>query len=151
MPSSSEKLCNPVQYVYKGVQVRKYNTIRIRVDEKTYKEIIDTGIDTGLSTRKILAHSSKPCERCIDKPVVVLTDNGEVNIKRGILSKRIPISYGNSNRANCRTIIDTETGAIFKSIKEVADLIKMKYTTLLDQLNNRSKNTTKFKFHEQGN
>lgn len=82
---------NPVVEVYRGIEIRKYPQIKFRVDVITFKEIIDAHLDTGMSTRSILGHSSKPCESC--KNVFVTTFNSkddEVKIKRGILSKRIP-------------------------------------------------------------
>ena len=94
MPETPTEKSNPVVETYRGIEVRKYNVIHLRVDSITYKEMIDAGHDTGLSQRKILAYSSMPCRCCEGTNVIVFTDNGERKIKRGILSRRIPNTCG---------------------------------------------------------
>ncbi len=95
---------NPILYYHKEVPVRKYNTVNMRIDEITYKELIDSESDTGLSLRKIIGYSSTPCEKCVNTFVVVRTENGQVKVKRGILSKRIPGSNGiNKITKNAKT------------------------------------------------
>lgn len=149
MSESSQDRCNPIQYYHRGLPIRKYNSIHLRIDEITYKELIDAEHDTGLSLRKILSHSSTPCERCINTYVIVLTDNGAVKIKRGIFSKRLPTSDGNRSHVISRKVINQTTGEIYKSVREASDLLGIKYTTLLDKLNNKTENNTNCIFHEQ--
>ena len=82
---------NPVIYVYRGVEIRKYPMVYLRVDPLTMQDIIDARLDTNLSDREILGHSSKPCSCCVNKGVRVYDkDDNLKEIKRGILSKRIP-------------------------------------------------------------
>lgn len=84
-------MANPVIDFYKGIPIRKYNTIRMRIDTTTLKKIIDLEETTNLSQRQIICYSSKPCTCCKDSFVTVATEGGEVHIPRGILSKKIPI------------------------------------------------------------
>lgn len=55
-PSASEKIKfdNPVVEIYKGVKVRKYNKLQIRVNQFEYKRIIDARIDLGLTGRSAI-------------------------------------------------------------------------------------------------
>jgi len=138
-------------YFYKGVPVRKHNVIHLRVDEITYKEIIDTEESTGLSQRKILAHSSAPCEKCIGTEVMVMTDDGTVKIKRGILSKRIPVSYNGNKKKfheSSKKVRNIITGEILDSVRTAHRVSGIPYTTLLDKLNGVIINNTEFVFYE---
>jgi len=82
---------NSVAYVYRGIEIQKYPRINIRVDQITMQEIIDASIESGMSYREILGYSSRPCECCQNKGVVVFDRKDQkITIKRGILSKRIP-------------------------------------------------------------
>lgn len=93
----SEK--NPIVEYCHGLPVRKYNFIGIRLDPISYKELIETEFATGLSQRQILGYSSLPCNCCKETFVHTYTDNkGEVKIKRGLLSKRIPNGSGSSTK-----------------------------------------------------
>lgn len=94
MAESNYEKSNPVLYHYKGIPIRRFNTVNLRIDEITYKELIDAEVETGLSQRKILAYSGMPCKSCEGTFVTAFTDNGEVKIKRGIFSKRIPNTNG---------------------------------------------------------
>lgn len=89
---------NSVVEEYKGFKIRKYNKISLRVDELTYKDLIDAKEETGLSDRKILGYSSMPCRCCEGTHVIIFTDNGERKIKRGIFAKRIPELPGHTNK-----------------------------------------------------
>jgi hypothetical protein len=143
---------NPVVEIYKGKTIRIHNTIKIRVDQITLKKIIDVQDETNLSVRKILSYSSTPCEKCKLELVRVITDDGEVRIERGILSKRIPSSHGNcKNRGNekGRKVLDTETGKIYDSIKQMCKAHKLIYPSMVDKLNGRTPNTTTFIYYEQ--
>lgn len=85
---------NPVVETFEGIEIRRYNRIVFKVDAQTYKEIIQVELDTKLSTRKILGHSSKPCKHCENTTIIAFNrDDEEVKIPRGILSKRIPTTH----------------------------------------------------------
>lgn len=86
---------NPVVEIYKGVPIRKYPVVKIYVDTISLKQIIDTQQDTGLSVKKILAYSSRPCSCCTGVNVIILKKDGkEIEIPRGIISKRIGNASG---------------------------------------------------------
>lgn len=86
---------NPIVGTYKGVTVRKCNPIVLKLGEAVFKSLIDEVERTGLSIPKILAYSSRPCDRCKDVMVVAYNKDGnEQKIKRGILSKHIPQNNG---------------------------------------------------------
>lgn len=54
---------------------------------------------------------------------------------------------GDKNPAS-RKLINTETGEIFSTIKEVLPLVNLKRTTFQAMLNNQNPNKTKFKYYE---
>lgn len=57
-----------------------------------YKILILESERTGLPITKILAFSSKPCERCCEIDVIIYDKEDEkLNIKRGILYNNIPL------------------------------------------------------------
>lgn len=88
---------NPIVEVYKGVVIRKTNLYKHRFNAVVYKLLILESERTGLPISKILAYSSKPCERCINTEVIVYNkEDEEVRIKRGILSRHIPEGNGTS-------------------------------------------------------
>lgn len=138
-----------ILYYYENIPVRRHNIVPIRVDETTYRELIDAEIQTGLSQRKILAYSATPgCERCANSPVKVLVNGREVQIKRGILSKRIPISFTSKKIGHKRNrpVINIATGEIFQSAKEILKFVDIAYSPLLRRLNSEVENNTPFKF-----
>jgi uncharacterized protein YcbX len=97
---------NPVVEVYKGVVIRQSNLYKFRMSSTLYKMLILESERTGLPISKILAYSSKPCERCLTTDVVAFNKEGdEVKIKRGILSRHIPESNGTSiiHQAHAKT------------------------------------------------
>lgn len=60
-----------------------------------YKTLILESERTGLPISKILAYSSKPCERCSEVDITVFNKNDdEFKIKRGILFKNMPQGSG---------------------------------------------------------
>jgi len=62
-----------------------------------FKILILESERTGLPISKILAFSSKPCERCSTVDVIAFNKDGdEVKIKRGILSRHMPEGNGTS-------------------------------------------------------
>ena len=84
---------SPVVEVYKGVNIRKCNIVRLRLGVVAYKKILDIVESSGLSIQKVIAYSGKPCERCKDVDVIVFNKAGEEKkIKRGI----VPIPQQNS-------------------------------------------------------
>ena len=140
-----------ILYEYKGTPVRRHNIVKFRVDEITFKEIIDIELETGLSQRKIIAYSATPCKCCENSSVIAFVNDKEVKIKRGILSKRIPVSFSNkkTNHKNNRPVINTDTGEIFESVKAVLKFVDITYSPLLDRLNNRVNNNTPFQFLDE--
>lgn len=53
-----------------------------------------------------------------------------------------------SNNPAARKLINTETGEIFDTIKEVLPLVNLKRTTFQAMLNNQNPNKTNFKYYE---
>ncbi len=140
-----------ILYIYKDVPVRKHNYVKLRVDEITFKEIIDLEVETGLSQRKILGYSASPCKCCENTSVNVFINDKEVKIKRGILSRRIPASFTNKKHKhiNNRPVINTETKQIFESVKQILQFVDISYNPLLDRLNGRCINNTPFVFYDE--
>lgn len=92
-PKETKEPTNPIVLTYRGVEIRKYPSLRIRVDQLTMRDIIDARIDTGMSDRQILGYSSCPCDSCKNISVQAYNNaDKKVEIKRGLLSKRIPKS-----------------------------------------------------------
>ena len=54
-----------------------------------------------------------------------------------------------ANNPAARKLINTETGEIFDTIKEVLPLVNLKRTTFQAMLNNQNRNKTNFKYYEQ--
>jgi hypothetical protein len=140
-----------ILYHYKNVPVRRHNIVIIRVDEITYKEIIDIEKETGLSQRKIIGYSATPCKCCENSSVRVFVNDKEVSVKRGILSKRIPVSFTQKkiNHNNNRPVINVVTGEIYPSAKSILPFVDISYNPLLDRLNDRVPNNTPFKFLDE--
>lgn len=82
------KFNNPVIIEnYRGFKIRKYCTIKIRVNHFEAKKFIDMKIDSELSAREVLQISSKPCENCKGICVHSFNKKGEpVCVPRNILS-----------------------------------------------------------------
>lgn len=77
---------NPIIEIYKGVNVRTINEVKLPLGPIHFKRIIDESDKTGLSIPKLLAYSGKPCEKCKDICVVIYGKEGEViHVRRGIL------------------------------------------------------------------
>lgn len=88
---------NPVVEIYKGITIRQCNQYQIRLSAVMFKTLILESERTGLPISKILAFSSKPCDRCVGTDVVTFNKEGEeVKVKRGILSRHIPEGNGSS-------------------------------------------------------
>lgn len=149
--SKNKNETSDVLYEYMGVKVRRHNIIHLRVDEITYKKIIDIERETGLSIRKILGYSATPCKCCETSPVIAFNHGKEIRIERGIFSKRIPVSFSNKkrNHMNNRPVINTITNEVFDSVKEILKFVDITYNPLLDRLNNRVENNTPFKFLDE--
>ena len=81
---------NPVVEEYNGIKIRKSNKYMLRIGAPLFKFLILESERTGLPISKILAFSSKPCERCSQIEVIAYNSKDEeVRIKRGILSRHI--------------------------------------------------------------
>lgn len=73
--------------VYKGIVIRKSNVVGFRFSAHKYKELIDEAFSTGLSLPKIIALSSRPCEKCKGVKVVSYNDESEkIEVRRGIIA-----------------------------------------------------------------
>ncbi len=78
---------NPVIEIYKGIEIRRTNTIRLRFGVVQYKKILDEVEETGLSIHKVIAYSGKPCDKCKGVDVVYYDSCDNIHkIKRGILA-----------------------------------------------------------------
>lgn len=96
---------NPIVEIYKGIIIRNSNTYKMRMNAIVYKLLVLESERTGLPISKILAYSSKPCEKCLNVDVTAFNkEDEEVKIKRGILSRHIPEGNGTSiiNQANAK-------------------------------------------------
>lgn len=92
---SKPKNSNPVVEVYKGIVIRRYQKITIRLSAEAIKQIIDTQETTNLSAAQILGHSSKPCDCCKGLNVTTFnSDNEKVFVPRGILFKSTLTKHG---------------------------------------------------------
>lgn len=90
-----KKYENPVVEIYKGRPIHQSNPVMLKFGPAIFKHILDEVERTGLSIYKVLAYSSKPCERCKDVMVIAFDKNGiEQKVKRGIMSKTIPQDNG---------------------------------------------------------
>lgn len=88
---------NPVVEVYKGIQIRENNRYVFRMGPVMFKTLILESERTGFPISKILAYSSKPCDRCSMTDIIIFNKEGEeVKLKRGILSRHIPEGNGTS-------------------------------------------------------
>ena len=77
---------NLVIETYKGIDIRKSNVIRFRVGANKFKELIDAVEETGLSIPKIIAMSSRPCDKCKGLHIIAYSSSGdEIKIKKGVL------------------------------------------------------------------
>lgn len=80
---------NKILEVYRGHTVRTYNCIIMRVSQFEFKRFIDAKIDDGVSARKLIEQSSKPCYHCENTNVTFINKDDEyVKVKRGFLYKR---------------------------------------------------------------
>lgn len=67
--------------------------------------------------------------------------------QRDLFIKMAKSKIGSNNHA-ARRLINTETGEIFNTIKEVIPLVNLKRTTFQAMLNSQNPNKTKFKYYE---
>lgn len=88
---------SPIVEIYNGIPIRENNRYVIRMGAVMFKTLILESERTGFPISKILAYSSKPCDRCSMTDVIAFNKDGdEVKIKRGILSRHIPEGNGSS-------------------------------------------------------
>jgi len=57
--------------------------------------------------------------------------------------------YLNGNNASARKVINNESGEIFDTVKQAAEFVSLKRTTLIMMLNGSNKNKTKLSYYEQ--
>ena len=75
---------NEIIEVYRGVPIRKYNKIQIRVSYYEVKKFIDAKKDKRLSPRDVLEILSTPCETCKNHTVTIYdSDNNSKEVKKG--------------------------------------------------------------------
>lgn len=95
-----------VTEIYKGVNIRKSNVVRIRIGARKFKELIDEVEKTKLSMPKIIWYSGKPCNHCKGISVIVFNnEDEEVSVRRGILSDYTLMNSGTNiikqNNTDC--------------------------------------------------
>lgn len=74
--------------IYRGFEIKRYNVIQLRVCESIYEKI-KPALDAGISIRKIIEVTSKPCECCKGTSAHCFNkDDQPIDVKRGILNKR---------------------------------------------------------------
>lgn len=73
--------CNPVVFEYRGFSVKRSNPVKLNLDEREYKRLIDAyhDADGALSFSKIIALQGRPCQQCG-------CDNALIPVKKGLLS-----------------------------------------------------------------
>lgn len=82
-------MTNNIVEVYRGVNVRTYNQIILRVSQYEFKKFIDFKKDGKLSARDVIEASSKPCECCKNSSVITFNSNDEsIKIEKGLLNKK---------------------------------------------------------------
>lgn len=79
--AEKENFCNPVLFEYRGFDVKKNNAIKLSLDEREFKKLIDAYHDAegALSFSKIIALQGRPCQSCG-------ADSTCIPIKKGLLS-----------------------------------------------------------------
>ncbi len=55
---------NPVVGTYRGVTIRKYNEVKIRVSCHEFRQFIDAKLDHRLPTREAIQHMKLLCNPC---------------------------------------------------------------------------------------
>lgn len=79
---------NPIVETYKGVQIRRYPLLQLRISVTEMKNIIDAQITTGCSPTSIISAISQPYNDN-DKLVTIYgKDGNEFKISKKILRKR---------------------------------------------------------------
>lgn len=69
------------------------NGINFNVSRYELKKIIDAKIDCNLTVKGVLAISSRPCNCCENKPVLIKCKDGTViELERGLLYKESEIN-----------------------------------------------------------
>jgi hypothetical protein len=98
---------NPIVEIYKGITIRKSNVYKLRINAVKFKMLVLESERTGLPISKILAYSSRPCDRCPSMEVITYNQNSDqVKIKRGILAEQMPKRNGTSiiNQTNAKKL-----------------------------------------------
>ena len=75
----------------------------------------------------------------------ILSEETKVKMSLANKGKR---TYGEHHQA--KAVINIKTGKIYSTIKEVAELLNMKYSTLNAQLTGQNKNKTDFELIKKG-
>lgn len=68
------------------IPVRMNNLLSLYFPSAEYRVIAKLVNLTGLPASRILAISDKPCEHCKDTPIILMVNNVQVPIPRGLLS-----------------------------------------------------------------
>lgn len=80
---------NEIIEIYRGIKVRTYNQIILRVSQYEFKKFIDFKLDSRLSARDVIEATGQPCQCCKGSSVIAYNNRDEsVEIKRGLLTKK---------------------------------------------------------------
>lgn len=83
-----------VEY-FEGVPIRRSgNKIVLSLGAASYKKILIAMLETGLSAHKIIAYSSRPCDKCLPDVTIFNSSAQPVKIKKGILFDHFPETNG---------------------------------------------------------
>lgn len=136
--------------VYKGKAIRNTNRVTLLFGAAPYKAILDAVESTGLSFHQVLGHSGKPCEKCKGLTIAIYDERGDPKyIKKGLIN--IPsISSGENTFKwkGSKKIMNTDTGKVHDSIKEVSRVYNINYSTLCWKLRGLINNDTPFIYAE---
>lgn len=70
--------------MYRGIPIRRYNKLQIRVSHYEIKRFIDAKKDQGLTPRDVLEILSCPCDTCRNQVITMFdSDNNSKEIKKG--------------------------------------------------------------------
>lgn len=79
-----------------------------------------------------------------NNPMYGIKRNDEWKRKQSVLMKNKSIK--GKNHVASKIIIDINTGVFYESLRELSDLIKIKYSTLKSKLNGTNKNNTQYRY-----